>query len=33
MEKSIKAEDIRALFALEPEDIRSYSPPDTGLCR
>ena len=26
MEKSIKAEDIRALFALEPEDIRSYSP-------
>lgn len=26
MEKSIKAEDIRVLFALEPEDIRSYSP-------
>ena len=26
MEKSIKAEDIRALFELEPEDIRSYSP-------
>ena len=26
MEKSIKAEDIRALFALEREDIRSYSP-------
>ena len=26
MKKSIKAEDIRALFALEPEDIRSYSP-------
>lgn len=26
MEKSIKAEDIRALFELESEDIRSYSP-------